>query len=376
MLFLHEMNASQNSILPYFSYIFILLFGMFAGAQKGNAQVSFLKNVYDTNYICSYTEDFTARTFSSISYSGISFQDHELDKDLKYGINSKLSFGLGFNYSVFGINLGISPLRNSVADDKYGKTKSFDFRMNMYGRKFIFDLYFMTHSGFYLSNPESILKDWPAKNDTFPLRPDIQLFSTGIVAQYIFNNEKFSMRATYVQNEWQKKSAGSFLLGGEFFYSHFQGDSSFIPSQVDPPEFLDGYHFDNSLSINLGVNAGYSHTFVVKRHWFLAIGASAGPQLSYSVIQEYGDDLSKKRGVTFGLNAGLRTGFGYNSRKFYIGISFINQNLYHNLSVSNASSLFSTGIFKLSFAYRFTLKKPIKFLNPNYWKFLQPKENE
>ena len=370
------MNTPQISNLSRFSSWFLLLFVLFTGTQKVNAQEPFLKNIYDTNYICSYTEELTARTFSSISFASISFQDQELDKDLKYGINSKLSFGLGFNYSVIGINLGVSPLGNSVSNEKYGKTKSFDFRMNLYGRKIIFDLYFMTHSGFYLSNPESILADWPDESEVYPLRPDIELFSTGIVAQYIFNNKKFSMRATFVQNEWQKKSAGSFLVGGEFFYSHFKGDSSFIPSQVDPPEFLGGYHFDNSLSINLGANVGYSHTFVVKRHWFLAIGLSAGPQLSYSVIQEYGNNLSKKKDITFGVNAGLRTGFGYNSRKFYVGVFFINQNLYHNLSISKASSLFSTGIFKLNLAYRFTLRKPIKFLNPNYWKFLQPKENE
>jgi len=370
------MNAARNSKSHCFLSWLLLLLIILTGTLKVKAQEPFLKNIYDTNYICSYTEEFTARTFSSISFASISFRDWELNKDLKYGINSKFSFGLGFNYSVIGINLGFSPLRNSVSNAKYGKTQSFDFRMNLYGRKFIFDLYFMMHSGFYLSNPESILKGWTAEEDAYPLRPDIQLFSTGIVAQYIFNNKKFSMRATYVQNEWQKKSAGSFLVGGEFFYSHFQGDSSFIPSQVDPPEFLGGYHFDNSLSINLGINGGYSHTFVVKRHWFLAIGLSAGPQLSYSVIQEYGNDLSKKSGVTFGISAGLRTGIGYNSRKFYVGVFFINQNLYHNLSASNASSWFSTGIVRLNFAYRFVLKKPIKLLNPNYWKFLQPKENE
>ncbi|RLD41157.1 MAG: hypothetical protein DRI89_10315, partial [Bacteroidetes bacterium] len=128
------MNTPQISNLSRFSSWFLLLFVLFTGTQKVNAQEPFLKNIYDTNYICSYTEELTARTFSSISFASISVQDQELDKDLKYGINSKLSFGLGFNYSVIGINLGFSPLRNSVSNEKYGKTKSFDFRMNLYGR--------------------------------------------------------------------------------------------------------------------------------------------------------------------------------------------------------------------------------------------------
>jgi len=358
----------------WFLPLFLLIFILTTGNLKSSAQIFFLNNSCDTNYISSYTEDFTGRTFSSISFAGLSFTDENLDKDLSYAIHSKFTVGLGFNYSVFGVNLGFSPFHTSLANSKYGKTESFDFRMNLYGRSIIFDLYILTHTGFYLSNPTSILKDW-VEGDDFPLRPDIQLFSAGLVAQYIFNHQKFSMRATYLQNEWQKKSAGSFLVGGEFFYSHFQGDSSFVPSQVDPPEFFNGYNFQNSLSINLGINGGYSHTFVIKKHVFLAIGASIGPQISYSVLKGTEDDLSKE-GITFGLNFNFRTGFGYNSRKVYVGLFFINENLMHQLTIDDASSMFSLGIFKLNFAYRFRLKKPIKFLNPNYWKFLHPNKRK
>jgi len=373
MLFLLQMKVIQVLWQFRFFRMFLVILLWAASVNSSRAQYAVIKNVYDTNYICSYIEDFTGRTFSSLSYAGFSFSDRKTDKILSYAIHSKLSVGVGFNYSVIGINVGFSPFRSNLSNEKYGKTKSFDFRMNMYGRRILFDFYIMTHSGFYLSNPTSILADWP-QTDTFPLRPDIQLFSTGLVVQYIFNNKKFSMRATYMQNEWQKKSAGSFLVGGEFFYSLFQGDSSFIPPEVNPPEFMGGYDFNNSLSINLGISGGYSHTFVAWKHAFLALGASIGPQISYSSLNCDKTSFSSA-GFTFGLNVNFRTGFGYNSRKWYIGLFFINENLLHQLSQEDASSLFSLGIFKLNFAYRFTLKKPIKFLNPNYWKFLQPKES-
>ena len=113
------MNTPQIDKVLYFLSWFSLLLVISTGSLKVNAQEPFLKNIYDTNYICSYTEELTARTFSSISYASISFQDQELDKDLRYGINSKFSFGLGFNYSVIGINLGFSPLGNSVSNEKY-----------------------------------------------------------------------------------------------------------------------------------------------------------------------------------------------------------------------------------------------------------------
>jgi len=353
----------------------ILILVFFSMVGNANGQHQFIKNDYDTTYICSYTEEFTARVLSALSFVDISFKDNEINKSLKYGINSKVAIGLGFNYSVFGINLGISPWASSVSNSKYGKTKSIDFRMNLYGRKIIFDLYLMSHTGFYLSNPESVLNNWE-DNGTYPLRPDMTMFSAGIVSQYIFNNKKFSLRATYLQNEWQKKSAGSFIIGGSFFYSHFHGDSSFIPTDINPPYFINGYKFNHSSSINFGINGGYSHTFVLKRNYFFSIGLSLGPQIGYSETSSSDIGWPDKSSVTMGLNGLIRTGIGYNSRRIYFGAFFINEYLSHQLSINNVSSSMSVGIFRLNFAYRFTLKKPIKFLNPNYWKFLQSKESK
>lgn len=364
-------TRQPKPLLPFF----LLLFFVSTATNKINGQVSIISNEHDTNYIASYIEDFTTRVFSAVSYSSITLSDQNLDKDLVYEIPSRIYFGAGFNYSVIGINLAFSPFKNSTLESEYGETKSFDFRLNFYGRKIIYDFYLMSHRGFYMSNPEDILYSWP-DTSKYPTRPDMELFSTGLVAQYLFNNKKFSMRATYMQNEWQKKSAGSFIAGGEFFYSHLHGDSSFIPDQVNPPEFMDGYHFNHSSSLNLGLNGGYSHTFVIKKHVFLAIGLSLGPQLSYSVVSSETDSPQRKESFTWGINALLRAGLGYNSRRVYVGMFFISENLSHELAASQGSSLFSTGIFKLNVAYRFSLKKPIKLLNPNYWKFLQPKKSE
>lgn len=172
------------------------------------------------------------------------------------------------------------------------------------------------------------------------------MFNVGIVTQYIFNNRKFSLRSTYVQNEWQKKSAGSLIVGAEFFYSLSDADSSFVPDNINEPDFFGGYKFNHSSSLNFGINGGYSYTFVLKQHFFLSMGLSAGPQFSYSVLKSEDINQPDKTGVTFGLNGLLRTGFGYNSKKVYAGIFFISENLIHTTAVSDAFSLLSVGIFK------------------------------
>lgn len=337
------------------------------------SQSFLLKNDYDTNYIYSATEELTTRLLSSVSYTDIVFRDQKLNKTLSYSIHSKPHIGFGFNYSIFGINLSFSPTNNSLANEKYGETKSIDLRMNLYGRSVIFDLYLISHTGFYLSNPESIFEIWPDE-ETYPLRPDIKVFSTGLVTQYIINNKKFSLRATYLQNEWQKKSAGSVIIGASFFYSLFTADSSFIPKDIKHEDFIGGINFNHSSSLNLGINGGYSHTFVVKQHFFFSMGLTIGPQFTYTVLKCEDESEPTRAAVSFGINGLLRAGIGYNSRKIYAGVFFISENIANTTIINNASSLLSVGIIKLNLVYRFTLNKPIKFLNPNYWKFLQQKK--
>ena len=337
-------------------------------------QITIFKNIHDTNYIYSYIEDFTARTFTSLSFVRISLHDNNIDKNLNYGIHSKLGFGFGFNYSIFGFNLRYSPKSNSVANSKYGETRSLDFRMNLYGRKFVFDLYLISHSGFYLSNPQEVFGSWE-NTGFYPPRPDIEVFSAGGVAQYLSNNKKYSLRATYLQNEWQKKSAGSFIVGTSFFYTKYSSDSSFVPTHGVPIEYFNGYKLNKSSSFNLGINGGYSHTFVLWKHFFLSAGLSVGPQLSYSTVSSANVNQNSCSGFRLGMNGLIRTGFGYNSRRVVVSLFFVDELIVHNMAAGDVVSYFNPGIFKLNFAYRFALGKPIKILNPKYWNFLQ-REND
>ena len=368
------MKISKHINQYIFLKILLILAIVISINKESKAQSFLLKNDYDTNYIHSATEELTSRLLSSISYTDILFRDQKSNTTLSYSIHSKYRFGIGFNYSVFGINLSFSPFNNAANNAKYGETKSIDLRMNLYGRSLIFDLYLIKHTGFYLSNPESVFEIWPDEA-AYPLRPDISVFSTGLVTQYIFNNKKFSLRATYLQNEWQKKSSGSVIIGAALFYSLYNADSSFIPEDIKHPDFLGGLNFNHSSSLNLGINGGYSYTFVLKQHFFISAGLTVGPQFIYTKFKCDDQAQASKSAGAFGVNALFRTGIGYNSRKIYAGVFFISENLANSTIISDATTLMSVGIFKLNFVYRFTLNKPIKFLNPNYWKFLQPKEN-
>lgn len=324
---------------------------------------------YDTNYYHSYTDKLTTRLYSSVKYANFSIVDQDLRESLSYKVNNKIMLGFGANYSVFGLNIAFNLPFNDRDVDKYGQTEYLDLQTHLYLRKYVIDFYLQRYQGFYLDNSESMF-DKLMITDSFPKRPDIRIVDAGLSVQYVLNSRKFSYRAAYIQNEWQKKSAGSFIIGASFFFVMVKGDSTVIPTQVIPHDFAGGMNYDKSTQISFGINAGYTHTFVAWKKYFLVVGLSVGPALGNTSVHETDMNLVTKSGVTINLNALGRTSLGYNSDKFYVGVFYINQVIGNKLPQENVWNFFNTGNFRFNVVYRFNLAKPIKILNPDYWKIL------
>src|SRR5690606_10684835 len=117
------------------------------------------------------------------------------------------------------------------------------------------------YNGYYVS-PQSFVTGFPG----FYIRPDIKVRMVGGSAYYVFNHRKFSYRAGLIQNEWQTKSAGTFLLGGDIFYGTVNSDSLLVPQEI-ANQFPQG-SVSRMRFINIGPGAGYAYTFVYKRNWF------------------------------------------------------------------------------------------------------------
>ncbi len=115
--------------------------------------------------------------------------------------------GIGATYRWATLNLayGFGFLN---PDRGRGKTKYLDLQFHGYGRKFSIDVLGQFYNGFYLTP-----RGTGTTHGTYYQRPDIEVGAVGASAQYIFNYRKFSYRAAFLQNEWQKRTAGTFLLG-------------------------------------------------------------------------------------------------------------------------------------------------------------------
>jgi len=332
------------------------------------AEAQFFKKLLststDTSYIVNYSTDLTSRLYLSQKSASFRLYDGEMKKSLDYLPNEKLVIGIGANHGFLGVNLGIGvPFLNND-DDKYGTTNYLNLSTRLITRKLYFDLLLQFYNGYYLSNSAVMLRDWP-QDGGYLLRGDLRTYSIGLSTHYIFNHKKFSYRASFLQNEWQKRSAGSFLLGGEVYYHVMKGDSSLVPKNLKYNNFFENQHFSQVDIFTIGPTVGYGYTLVVHQNWFLSLSLTLNLALGESWLhpdQDYAE--STKSGLTVNIISVPRMAFGYNSEKWCIDIS------YNNLSQRNQSPYdqdwiqFDTGNFRLNVVRRFHVKKPLKILNP------------
>lgn len=303
---------------------------------------------YDSTYIASYEGYLTGRFLANRKYTTMNIENSVRDYSLRYRPNKTFSAGLGASYRFATLNLTVGILR---PQENRGKTRDIDLQLHNYGRKFTADLLIQTYKGFYLAD-----RSFSLPGNDYYVRPDLAVNAFGGTFQYVFNHRKFSYRAVFQQTEIQKKSAGSFLGGIEFYIGRFKGDSSLIPSSAvidGPPEVIDKMRF-----FEAGPNGGYAYTWVNKN---LFLMASASVSLNVSVNRFFIDDGSRSN-VGVSPNTFFRVATGYNKRKWSVSMIMITTGLRFPAFEDRTFNM-NSGRYQLNLIYRFEpSKKTRKYL--------------
>jgi hypothetical protein len=288
----------------------------------------------DSTYIATFEQEFSAGIYSYYQFTRLI---HVVDdeRSTTYIPNSPIGFGLLVSYKNFTLCGGMG--FNFLRDPKFGKTSVIDWQYHYYGRKFILDFFLQNYKGFYSRGEDREII----------LHPDIRLAQYGLFGQYIFNNKKFSYQAAFNQSERQLKSAGSFQLGGGFYYDHVSSDTSLI---INERNSLDSYQ--------LGISGGYVYTFVIEKDFTVALGMSVG--------MNFGTESLGIKKIEVSPNIFPRISTGYIGDTWSIGLSFVLNRTYASRN-EHLNMLFDTGYAELTFIKRFD-KAPrflqrIKFLN-------------
>ncbi len=337
---------SARLVLPF---VLVALFPGIAHAQKqGKAPRN---SGYDSTYVLDYTHIITGRTYLSTKSNAFQLLDRETAEDLLYRPNNRVNLGVGASYRSYTLNIGIGfGFLNRDAQDK-GETDYLDAQINYFSRHFATNVFFQVYQGYYLDSYTTAQLNWP-NTVTRPFRSDIRQANAGFSSLYIFNNERFSYRAAFNQDAWQRRSAGSLLAGAYLPYYSVNGDSTLMPTVLSS-RFDPSLNFDRASYFDFGAMGGYAHTFVVHEHWFMTVSGALGIGGSlYNASPEPVEGGTSRGRLHPGYHGQLRSAGGYNSRSICAAVSFNVETIMNSMGGSEAFQ-WTVGNLRFTVAKRF-----------------------
>lgn len=207
-----------------------------------------------------------------------------------------------------------------------------------YPKDWVIDLFGQFYNGYYLErgSPSKISND-------LRIFPEMKLRKLGASVQYLFNGDKFSYRAAFLQNEWQKISAGSFMAGVEMYGGQVRNAGGILHAQAK------ARNFDQIKYFEIGPNLGYAYSWVIKKHFFVTLSAATSLALGRTYLNfEDGNDQSN---WSVRPNYFIRGFTGYNSDKWSVNVNYV-YNQVNLVPVEDYLINLGTGNYRLNIIYR------------------------
>lgn len=153
-----------------------------------------------------------------------------------------------------GILVGYKGLQFNLNIDRLyfqGKFGNKDMTLTFYKHRYGLDLSFMDQKDLSCSMENGIGK---FSSD------QMRQYSLTLNGYYVFNHRKFSMPAVHLQTFTQLRSAGSWMLSGQAYWSLMRTDWS-----GNQERRMDMVHF--------AIGGGYGYNWVPNKHWLLHVSA-------------------------------------------------------------------------------------------------------
>jgi len=352
--------------IRYISILFLLIllgqpgFGQFF---EGSEQMKF-----DSTYIKVYRDELTSRIFLKRKQNGISLSEKLVQRGLGYKTNDNLLIGLGYTYSFLNINLAVKmPFVNSD-DDIYGKSKYLDLSIQTYFRSFIFGTYLKWSNGYYLSNPDNF-QSGSVNEIPMQIRGDMRTNLIGLSIEYLFNSRRYSYKAAFLQNEFQKKSAGSPIAGLEAYWMLCIADTALSPYTNFGYVYVNEDPYNQTDLFNFGVNGGYAYTFVWNELLYVSLAATFGLAAGYHYVHNTWDYNTLNEGFSVGVTNNTKISVGFNNNAYYVGLSFVRSSVSQFIGTEGDWMTYWSGNIRFNVVKRFNLKRTIKILRPDLWIF-------
>lgn len=304
----------------------------------------------DTTYIISLVDQFTLKLVAINKFNFFRIKDGNYHTRLRYRPEYGIKFGVGFAYKWLALDLAFNFGINE--DVNFKDSETFNLQVRTFSSRQFMEGSIQYYYGHQLDNVSGISN---VVTDLPQIREDVRTISFGLQYLYAFDYDKFSLKAPFVLNEIQLKSAGSPILGASFDFFNMDSDSSIVVGALSN-YFSEKLHLTDLSVISIAVNLGYMHSFIWKEKFFLTLGFIPG--LNFNL----GDSRSSERNVyRWNISYKIKTmnALGYNTKRFYTGLQLASD--FNNLYIDKKlSTLFSNGNLKLFVGYRFLSNKKNK----------------
>lgn len=280
---------------------------------------------FDTAYVHDYSHLYTGRLYLSTKFNQLGLAGAR-GLRITYRPNNRYNIGAGLSYRSVTLNIGVGIPGLNRDQDKRGTTRYLDAQANIYTKRSATNLFLQGFQGYYMSSHTKDELGWNQET-AFPTRPDIREYNLGISRVHIFNHDRFSYRAAFNQDAWQRKSQGSLLAGWYLTYFRLQADSSLVPVRL-ATAFKPGLHLVRGGFTDLGASIGYAYTLVVREHFFLTCSMVLGGGISAqraTTAEKKHENVKTDFGL--GWHAQMRAAIGYNSERYCLGMSFNQENI-------------------------------------------------
>ena len=344
--------------------LLIVLIGIAFCESRGQGKLNrWFKQELDTNYVQNNQKDLILRIYASQKYSAQTISDRAEKTSLNYLPSNGYVVGLGFNYKFLGVNIGtVFPFAQPDVD-RYGKTKYLDLQSHLYLRVLTVDFYTGYYKGQYLANSSDVLSPFPT-GSAFYTRGDIKTYSGGFGVYANLNPARYSVRAPFLQNELQKKSAGQAMAGFEIYWVGSVADSSFTPSRLTNKQFFDGIDFNRWRFFSVNLTGGYAYTLVFLKKFFVTAGLNGSIGLGQFQLSRVNNTRLLSVNPNVSLNQKL--GIGYHFDRLFVGMSLANFQYLSPTPVKQTSINWQTGNLRFNIAYQIHLRRDIE-IRPWKW---------
>lgn len=311
---------------------------------------------FDSTYVIDLTDHITGRIYINNKFNAVFFDDRQQGGRIQYRPNTNVNLGAGVSYRALTLNIGVGLPALNRPDSLRGRSRYLDAQANVFGRRFAANVFAQDFNGYYIDQlgfpREAGDTSYNAALRDEQLRPDLRQRNLGATVLHIRNNRRFSFRAAFNQDAWQRRSAGAWLIGGNLVYQGMLARRSAIPAAIDS-FWREPLRIRRIEQVEFGPMGGYAHTFVLKERLYFSLSLCLGIGAVHSVLWvREADGYARATTWSPNLRSQARVAFGFNERRTGFGLSYTNEQSQTPLR-RDAIYGWSVGNFRLFYVLRF-----------------------